>query len=276
MATNPTIPTTNGGFFVGATELAKFLVDQGGKAERDSMENAQKVLEIDGQKYTWNRNNYCWVPVEPVKFIPKDDPVPAGIEFFTLSGIIDYIKENVEGLIPTEKGNRLILQVINHGAVALYSHPSEHHKVRHTIAKSFAHVPEITFGRYMDTESFNTQLLSKFIETPARESLFTVVKSMTKEQGCTTADDGVSQVITTKQGVSMAQNVIFQNPVPLKPMRTFVEVDQPESNFTLRVDEDARCALYEADGGAWKNEAVARIRDYLREALEGYNVVVLA
>lgn len=89
-------------------------------------------------------------------------------------------------------------------------------------------------------------------------------------------DDGISQVITTKQGVSMAQNVVFQNPVPLKPMRTFTEVDQPESNFTLRVDEDANCALYEADGGAWKNEAVINIHDYLKNNLYGQNIVVLA
>ena len=137
-------------------------------------------------------------------------------------------------------------------------------------------VPDITFGRYMDTELFNTQLLSKFIDTPARAELFRVIKSMTKEQGCTTTDDGISQVITTKQGVSMAQNVVFQNPVPLKPMRTFTEVDQPESNFTLRVDEDANCALYEADGGAWKNEAVINIHDYLKNNLYGQNIVVLA
>lgn len=278
MANNPTPDIKNAGFFTGATELAQYLVETGAKTERENMklEAMQKVTEIDGQKYRWNNYNNIWEPIKPVKFIPDDELVPNAYSFFTLDGLIDYITENVEGLVPTDPEHRLIIQVVNHLTVRLMSHPSEHHKERHVIAECKAHVPDIIFGKYMDTEAFNTQLLSTFIDTPARSELFRVLKSMTKEQGCTTTDDGVSQVITTKQGVSLAQNVVFQNPVPLKPMRTFVEVEQPESNFTLRVDEDANCALYEADGGAWKNEAVVAIRDYLRTSLYGQNVVVIA
>ncbi len=278
MATNPTSDIKNAGFFGGATELAQYLVNTGAEAERKNMliEAAQKIVEIDGQKYSWDSKNGYWEPIEPVKFIPDDDPVPDAHIFFTLDGLIDYIIENVEGLIPIEREKRLILQVVDHTTVKLISHPSEHHKERHVIAKCNAHIPDISFGEYMDTESFNTQLLSQFIDTPARAELFRVIKSMTKEQGCTTTDDGVSQVITTKQGVSMAQNVVFQNPVPLKPMRTFTEIEQPESNFTLRVNEDADCALFEADGGAWKNVAVTSIRDYLRSKLAGENVAVIA
>lgn len=59
-------------------------------------------------------------------------------------------------------------------------------------------------------------------------------------------------------------------------MRTFSEVDQPESNFTLRVNENAECALYESDGGAWKNEAVSSIAHYVRQKLYASNVVVMA
>lgn len=277
MANTP-IELKETGFFGGATELAKYLVETGAKTERENMkiEAMQKITEIDGQKYRWNSNNNIWVPIEPVKFIPQDDVVPDSYIFFTLDGLIDYIQENVEGLIPTDPEHRLILHVVNHTSVRLMSHPSEHHKERHVIARCEAHVPEITFGRYMDTEQFNTQLLSKFVETDSRETLFKVIAAMTKEQSCNTTDDGVSQVITVKQGVSMAANVTFKNPVPLKPIRTFVEVQQPESNFTLRVDEDANCALYEADGGAWKNEAVKNIGEYLKNNLYGCNVVVIA
>lgn len=264
------------GFFGGATELAKFLVEQGKTHEREAMENYQKVIEIDGQKYVWNRNNWCWNPVRPVNFLPDDPPVPKEYRFFTLDGLIDYIRENVEGLIPDDPKERLILQVVDHKTVRLMSRPSEHHKARHVIAECYAHTPEILFDRYIDTERFNTMLLSDFIETDSRETLFKVVSAMTKEQSCNTTDDGVSQVITVKQGVSMAANVTFKNPVPLKPIRTFAEVDQPESNFTLRVNDSADVALFEADGGVWMNTAVALIRDYLKNNLYGCNVAVLA
>lgn len=267
---------TQNGFFVGATELAKFLVEQGAKYEREAMENYQKVIEINGQKYVWNRVNYRWDPVKPVAFIPDDEPVPETFSFFTLDGLVDYITENTEGLIPDEPADRLILQVVNHTSVVLWSQPSLHHKKRHAIAQCTAHVPDIVFGKYLDTDTFNTMLLSNFIDTEARSTLFKVVKSMTKEQSLNTNDDGVSQVLTVKQGVSLSANVTFQNPVPLRPMRTFTEVSQPESNFTLRVDEHANCALFEADGGAWKNDAVSLIKVYLKTKLINCNVSVMA
>ena len=275
MATsNPEINVA--GFFGGATELAKFLVEQGKTSERESMENFQKVIEIDGQKYVWNRNNWCWNPVKPIDFLPDDPPVPRAYCFFTLDGLIDYIRENVEGLIPEDPKERLILQVVDHKHVRLMSRPSQHHKERHCIAECMAHTPDIVFEHYLDTERFNTMLLSNFIATESRETLFKVVAAMTKEQSCNTTDDGVSQVITVKQGISMASNVAFKNPVPLKPIRTFAEVDQPESNFTLRVNNSAGVALYEADGGIWMNTAVALIKDYLKNKLLGFNVAVIA
>ncbi len=267
---------TQNGFFVGATELAKFLVEQGAKFERETVENYQKVIDINGLSYIWNRHSYCWEPVKPVTFILDDVPVPAPFSFFTLDGLVDYITENTEGLIPDEPAERLILQVVNHTAVVLWSQPSLNHKKRHAIAQCTAHVPDIVFGKYLDTDTFNTMLLSNFIDTEARSTLFKVVKSMTKEQSLNTNDDGVSQVLTVKQGVSLAANVTFQNPVPLRPMRTFTEVSQPESNFTLRVDEHANCALFEADGGAWKNAAVSSIKSYLQFRLDGQNVAVIA
>jgi len=88
--------------------------------------------------------------------------------------------------------------------------------------------------------------------------------------------DGVGQQITVKEGVSMATTVNFQNPVPLQPRRTFSEVDQPESNFTLRVDKEAKVALFESDGGAWKIDAVNYIRQYLTAQIENPAVIVIA
>ena len=207
--------------------------------------------------------------------VPPDPPMPKPLEFFTLAGLIDYINENTEGMIPTD-GSRLILQVQDHRTVKLLTQPSPDQRQRYTVAYAQAHTPEITFGRYMDTDTFCTELLSKFIETDARKTLFQVAKSMVKEQTATTTDDGVGQQITVKEGVSMATTVNFQNPVPLRPRRTFSEVEQPESNFTLRVDKEARVALFESDGNAWKIDAVHSIADFLKNLIENPAVTVLA
>ena len=62
------------------------------------------------------------------------------------------------------------------------------------------------------------------------------------------------------------------NPVTLKPYRTFLEVDQPASDFIFRMKEysgSIGCALFEADGGAWKMEAMQNMEAYLQDELKG-------
>lgn len=268
------------GFFNGSKEIAELLLETGREVqnagdmlacERDEFNREMK--EIGGVMYRYDVTAHRWVPFE--QELPEDEPVPDMLEFFTLSGLVDYININSEGLIPTD-GTRLILQVVNERRVELLSQPSLHRKERHVIAWAEAHTPGITFERYMDSDSFATELLSKFIDTVARATLFSVIKSMTKEQSATITDDGVGQNITVKSGVSMAGTLTFQNPVPLRPRRTFAEVEQPESNFTLRVDQEANAALFESDGGAWKLDAVNAVREYLAQNIENPAVVVLA
>ncbi len=61
--------------------------------------------------------------------------------------------------------------------------------------------------------------------------------------------------------------------------RTFMEIAQPESEFVFRArkaDSLPHFALFEADGGAWRIEAMKRINAYLEEQLSGLeNIVVL-
>ena len=64
---------------------------------------------------------------------------------------------------------------------------------------------------------------------------------------------------------------VVPNPVRLKPYRTFLEVEQPESEFIFRMKDchgGIGCAFFEADGGAWKIEATQNIKAYLQEELK--------
>ena len=56
--------------------------------------------------------------------------------------------------------------------------------------------------------------------------------------------------------------------MPLRPYRTFLEVEQPESEFLLRLDEDGNVGLFEADGGMWELEAKRRVAAYFEAKLE--------
>ena len=53
----------------------------------------------------------------------------------------------------------------------------------------------------------------------------------------------------------------------LRPFRTFQEVEQPESEFLLRLDEDGNIGLFEADGGMWKLTARQTVKAFLEKKL---------
>ena len=70
-----------------------------------------------------------------------------------------------------------------------------------------------------------------------------------------------------KELEKVLDNILDPNPVTLRPYRTFNEVEQPASQFVFRINKLANLALFEADGGKWKLEAVESIANYLKNEL---------
>ena len=88
-----------------------------------------------------------------------------------------------------------------------------------------------------------------------------------QNSGVEVSDDGVTQNVEAKTGAVLKTKATIPNPVRLAPFRTFTEVEQPESAFVLRINQNMQVALFEADGGAWRQEAMKDIQAYLIEAL---------
>lgn len=209
-------------------------------------------------------------PSLPEKLV-KPEPFYA----YSLDGLIEYIREDVDGCFH-DKEVRHIVRVVDPGEVEVVSPVAGYWRERIVVARCMALTPEIKFGTYMDQENFQVMVQTCFEESENRAKVLQLVGNLRKEQSMQTADDGVSQKVTVNAGVVKAADVIVRNPVPLTPFRTFREVEQPESPFVLRVNEEARAALFTGDGSAWMLQAVARIGEYLRHNLQGYNVVVIA
>jgi hypothetical protein len=86
-------------------------------------------------------------------------------------------------------------------------------------------------------------------------------------------DDGVSQAVTAKVGVATKADVAMPNPVLLAPYRTFPEIEQPIGSFVFRArsngsDNAPSFALFEADGGAWRIDAMERIVAWLKKGAD--------
>ena len=120
-------------------------------------------------------------------------------------------------------------------------------------------------------------LQSSFADKGDKEVLLQYTGLVRDEAVKTTGDDGISQKVTVKTGVASVGEAIVPNPVILAPYRTFAEIEQPESKFIFRMKEGPSAAIFVADGGAWKNDAILRIREYLQEQLkEIENIEIIA
>ena len=80
-------------------------------------------------------------------------------------------------------------------------------------------------------------------------------------------DNGVATTVVTKTGVSLQSAVQIRPIISLRPYRTFQEVEQPASDFLIRVS-DRYISFTEADGGMWKLHARQTIKEYLENALK--------
>lgn len=198
----------------------------------------------------------------------------------TLSGLVDFIKGQQDF-----KPIPYIVQVVSPTEVRLIS-ALDRDRMRETLAEVNAEVPDFSFGQFIENEKFVINVQSKFIDGEIEKNDKAVVLAFAGNVKAGTVakygDDGVSQKAAIKKGVTSLSEVEVPSPCMLMPYRTFTEVEQPMSSFIFRVRDDERCggvacALYEADGGAWKNEAKANIKEFLEEHLKGVeNVMVIS
>ena len=228
-------------------EAMQFLTNL--KAE--SME--PKIVNINGKTYCdKNLTRY------------DEEPKAREITASTLTAMIDYIRNRRE-----ELRSSMIIHVVNPVTVRLYSGLDKEREREHLFCVS-AEVPHFNFGRYYDQEQFLIELQANFQATPDLETILKVAGNVEAKTNANYGDDGVSQKTTIKQGIASKTDVLVPNPVTLIPYRTFLEVEQPGSEFVFRIKDSGGAPafmLVEAEGGLWKHEAMQNVKDFLANAL---------
>lgn len=208
----------------------------------------------------YEKNNEQFSNVSLTKL---EEPVRDGLQVKSLTGLVDFLKNNFDG------DDKLIVQVLDETQVIVETQLNNN-KARETVIIAHAGVPEKTLNSHMDLERFNVQLQSQFVSNEDSAKILRIIGNLRSENVKNVGDDGVTQSVEVRKGVTMANQEVVPNPVFLKPFRTFTEISQPESPFVFRLKEvhgEVNGALYEADGGAWKNEARLSIKQYLEEEL---------
>lgn len=226
------------------------------------------LVEVNGKQYTFGDLS-----------VVADRREIKPVEVRTLTGLVDYISsgpDEPEKITPSS----FMLVVHSPFEVSLVTALDPDSKMRqHVITASYSNDVDFSYGRFLDHEDFIIRIQSQFEDTADRAKLMRYVSRLRSDSAVETEDDGITQRTTVAKGVSGALVESAQMPsiVELAPFRTFHEIKQPASKFLFRLREQSRgcpeCALFEADGGAWKNQAMLDIKAYLNEKLSDLTVV---
>lgn len=219
-----------------------------------------QTIEIDssGRKY---ENG-------PKGFIPITPPKAETLTINTLTGIVDFE--------PTDK---TMLHVVSHKEVNLIDRcfDEEGWMTRSTFLTAVHESPVFPFGRHMSSEDFIINLQAMFVQDENTAAILKVVGNIKEEVVSQFSDDGITQSVTAKAGISRVDIVPVPNPVTLRPYRTFMEIEQPASTFVFRMQsgkgQSPTCALFEVDGRMWQLESIRKIKAWLAEKVPGIKII---
>lgn len=118
----------------------------------------------------------------------------------------------------------------------------------------------------MGFEEAMIALRTRFQPSSDSEYALKLLSDITTGSKVTFNDNGIATSIVTQSGIALQQNTNIRPIICLRPYRTFQEVEQPESQFLIRVSERG-IKFVEADGGMWKLTARQTVKAYLEEKL---------
>ncbi len=204
-------------------------------------------------------------------------PEPKTIAVKTLTGIRDYLNEDIDDLFP--KNRPIIAHVVNETSVSVMSAiiPPFEQRVVYMTAALRDDTP-FKFGQWHDSERFVIAIQSKFLQDENTDAILRIAGNVQDRFVKTVSDDGVSQSVKAKSGITTVADVKVPNPVTLRPYRTFREVEQPASKLIFRMrtgDPLPEMALFDADGGAWCLDAMKNIAAWLHTNLPKEVMVIV-
>ncbi|MFI3272322.1 MAG: hypothetical protein R3Y11_09530 [Pseudomonadota bacterium] len=213
-------------------------------------------------------------PYATGELTPVHEPTVETLYLRTLRGLVDYINTNVDAL----NNNYLLCHVESHNTVRLYSSIDPDFSQRSCYVAVKLDTAQATLNQFMDAEAFNIMLQSCFVEYEDdaennRKEVLQYSSSVREVAEGQTLDDGITQAVTVKQGLASMKKTTIPNPVTLRPYRTFAEVEQPASSFIFRAKSGPSFMLVEADGGAWRGEAMQNIKNFLQDALPELKII---
>lgn len=189
-------------------------------------------------------------------------PVPKCIELTGLDSVCKMVRNEAEHV-----GLKIFIQVKDYRSVSVFTE-LDADEDRLYLYKCAADTPVVTTDRFMGYEKAIIELRSLYIPNDGTAYLLNLLSSISNESKVTSSDNGVTQQVEARSGIALNSMVKIEPRVSLQPFRTFVEVDQPESEFLLRINDRGEIGFFPADGGVWKLEATRNVAAYFEQELK--------
>lgn len=200
-------------------------------------------------------------------------PMPRCIDLTGLDSICKMVRNEANHV-----GLQIFIQVKDYKNVSVFT-TLDNDEDRLYLYKCVADTPAVTMGRFMSYENAVIEIRSLYIPNEDTKYLLSLLSSISNESKVTSTDNGVTQKVEARSGIALNSMVEIKPRVNLKPFRTFIEVEQPESEFLLRISDRGEIGMFPADGGVWKLEATRNVAAYfendLRDLIESGAVVVV-
>lgn len=234
-------------------------------------EFVQKIVSLAEPQYRQEDDGRVY---SDKSLTPVQAPPVQPIQVQTLAGFRDLYRL----LDQSAKG---IIQIEDYSSVWLMSKEVDPWQRRPAyVHAKLGDAPRFRFGTWLDPEEFVIGMLTMFEDADYgsdHKKVVRLISGLAAEAVTISSDDGISQQVVTRQGMVTKDSEKVSPRVSLSPYRTFREVSQPMSDFILRLrsrqGQMPSCALFEADGGEWKNAAVKTIREYFAQELPGADIV---
>lgn len=217
-------------------------------------------------------------------------------EIISTSYGVDYVKDNyrraeVPAVVPlmtntlqsvvefvnSHEWDDLVIHIRDEKSIFVYSDIKFEEECRRDhFLTAVADVCDLTLDRFMDLEDFNLMMQSCFVESESRAEILACIGSVEDVNSRTLNDDGISQSITVKTGVTTKSKALVPNPVTLMPYKTFSEIEQPNIQYIFRMGDGPRALLRTVGNPTWRVETIKKIKAYLIENINNENIVILA
>lgn len=246
--------------------------------DRSFIEKIEEMAkaEIIDVKFRSGPNEFFPRSFSTKKLYPVAEPTAATLFGATLQGVVDYVTNQAE----KDAVDGPFIHVVDTHLVRVHCALEDNGMTRQELFAAVYSSTIFPFGQFLDVEEFVTRLMTQFVDAGDRADLLRFVGNLASEHVVTSVDDGVTQTATVRVGITKKAEGAISNPVRLAPRRTFPEIIQPESPFVVRLrpsnhkDQGMTVALFEADGGLWKVEAIQRIKWWLEDRVPEGTIIL--